>query len=192
MGKSLSLRVEDDSYARTAVIERALAILIRIHAAFVALVEVVDQSDRANVETEDVALEDAKRRRLLHALLDLISLEGFYPSLSIGAGIPLQSRVISVLPAGVIAKPSATISGNHPQNEALLDRIMSAFLEIVFDERPSIQIVIRGRLLSDLISGTADLAYNSNLVADEKNRYRAALGKVINEYVYCYLLREIS
>lgn len=183
MSKDILLSFSDDTLARTVIIEKALEILTRIHTAFAAPVE-----DNGQPETdhgpEDMALEDAKRRRLLHALLDLISLEGIYPSLSPGVGIPLQERVISVLPAGVIAKPSATIFGSNPEDESLLNHILTGILNILFDARPSIQPVIRGRILSDIVSGTADLAFNSKtLPVSEKNNYREAFRRVVNEYV---------
>lgn len=196
MSKNLPQSASNDVAARTVVIEKALDILIRIHTAFVSPVEDVDQATQTELGSEDAALEDARRRRVLHALLDLISLEGIYPSLSPGVGIPLQERVISVLPAGVIAKPSAMISGGSPQNESLLGSILAGLLDILFDVRPSIQLVIRGRILSDVINGTADLAFNSKgLSADEKVRYHKAFRRIINEYVYavppcslCYVL----
>lgn len=128
-------------------------------------------------------MEDAKRRRILHALLDLISLEGVYPSLSPGVGIPLQQRVISVLPAGVIAKQASLPTDTKPNDDLLLDRIMTALSDIICEVRPSIQPVIRARVLSDIISGTSDLAFNSkNLSPDVKRRHGEAFSRIIEEY----------
>ena len=121
---------------------------------------------------------------MLHALLDLISLEGIYPSLSSGVGIPLQQRVISVLPAGVIAKHADTQSDTKPSNELLLGRILTALFDVIFDVQPSIQPVIRGRILSDLISGASELAFNTqSFSVDERHRYENAFMKIIDEYV---------
>lgn len=129
-------------------------------------------------------MEDAKRRRMLHALLDLISLEGIYPSLSSGVGIPLQQRVISVLPAGVIATQAQTIPSTVPRDEPLLRRIIGVLLDILLDPRPSIQPIIRGRILPDIISGTSDLAFNPNIMASyDRSIYERALAKIIEEYV---------
>lgn len=133
---------------------------------------------------EDPALEDAKRRRLLHALLDLISLEGIYPSLSSGVGIPLQQRVISVLPAGVIAKQTAIPASSRPHDEVLLRQIMNVTLRIMLDPTPSIQPVIRGRILSDMISATADLAFNPNIASSsDRGNFKSGFLKIIEEYV---------
>ncbi|RAQ57940.1 hypothetical protein AFCA_006456 [Aspergillus flavus] len=181
----------DENLTRTAVVGKALDILTRIHSAFVSPIK--DAGFPQPRESEDAALEDAKRRRLLHALLDLISLEGIYPSLSSGAGIPLQQRVISVLPAGVIAHQPQKPPNNKPQNEVLLERIMSVLSDIIWDERRSIQPVIRGRILSDIISAASDLASNAeHLSQDKKQRYRDVVAKVVEETPSPVLLSTLS
>lgn len=181
LNRKLPDPASDDGAVRAVVIEKALDILSRIHAAFTTPEEPQPQ---ASHETEDVALEDAKRLRILHALLDLISLEGIYPSLSSGVEIPLQQRVISVLPAGVIAKQSQAPLSDKPCDEVLLDRILLTLSGIVLDTRPSIQPVVRGRILSDIISGSLDLAFNSkNISAERRNYYHGAASRVIEEYV---------
>ncbi|KAE8409886.1 hypothetical protein BDV37DRAFT_277537 [Aspergillus pseudonomiae] len=182
----------DEKSTRATVIGRALDILTRIHIAFVAPVQDAEHPQPSG-ESEDAALEDAKRRRLLHALLDLISLEGIYPSLSSGAGIPLQQRVISVLPAGVIAHQPQKPTNNKLQNEVLLEHIMSVLSDIICDERSSIQPVIRGRILSDIISAASDLASNAeHLSQDKQQRYRDVLVKVVEETPSPVLLSTLS
>lgn len=133
---------------------------------------------------------------MLHALLDLISLEGIYPSQSSGAGIPLQQRVISVLPAGVIAQQQQASARENARDESLLEYILHRISEILLDPRSSIQPVIRGRILSDVISGTTDLAFNSQTLSpDSKEWCRGVLAKVIEGYVstditFCRILKE--
>ncbi|KAJ5159524.1 uncharacterized protein N7482_006528 [Penicillium canariense] len=179
--------------ARTAVVGKALDILSAIHAAFVTPIEHEEPSRQPQLEVENADLEDAKRRRMLHALLDLISLEGIYPSLSSGVGIPLQQRVISVLPAGVIAKQTLVPASSTPHDEVLLDRIMRVLLSITLDVRPSIQSIIRGRILSDIISGAADLAFNPNFVpADDRINYKEGFSKIIDDTASSVLLPTLS
>lgn len=159
-------------------------IISRVHAAFSAPVNGEEEHLQTSQGPEYAALEDAKRRRLLHALLDLISLEGIYPSLSSGVGIPLQQRVISVLPAGVIAKQPNTPQNGKPHDEILLDRILMTLSDIVLDPRPSIQPVVRGRILSDIISGALDLAFNpQSLSIEKRDYYQKVASSVIAEYV---------
>lgn len=178
LGRTLSGITAEDADTRSIVIGKALEILAGIHTAFTTPVNNADEY----LQPENAGLEDAKRRRMLHALLDLISLEGIYPSLSSGVGIPLQQRVISVLPAGVIAKQANTSSSSKPSNESLLDRILSTLFEIVFDVRPSIQPVIRGRILSDMISGASDLAFNLTISPTGKQRHKEGFRTLVDEY----------
>lgn len=176
--------VSDNDTVRHVVIRRALDIICRIHTAFTTPVNGEEEHLQTSQVPEDAALEDARRRRLLHALLDLISLEGVYPSLSSGVGIPLQQRVISVLPAGVIARQSNTPRNDKPHDEILLDRILMTLSDIVLDPRPSIQPVVRGRILSDIVSGALDLAFNSKSLSIEKrDYYQKVASSVIAEYV---------
>lgn len=168
----------DDASKRANVINKALEVLASIHRAFVAPENVADEPGQS---AEDVAREDAKRRRLIHALLDLIAIEGVYPSLSPGVGIPLQQRVISILPAGVIAQDQK-VTKSLPEFEQLLDRIMSTVSDIVLDVRPSIQPLIRGRILSDVFCGVTELAFNSKyLQNDRKEWYKHVFINIINE-----------
>lgn len=176
--------VSDDDTVRHVVIGRALDIISRIHTAFTTPVNGEEEHLQTSQGPEDAALEDARRRRLLHALLDLISLEGIYPSLSSGVGIPLQQRVISVLPAGVIARQSNTPQNDKPHDEVLLDRILMTLSDIVLDPRPSIQSVVRGRILSDIISGALNLAFNpKSLSIEKRDYYQKVASSVIAEYV---------
>lgn len=184
LGKDLSDTTLDEGATREIVIRKALDILSSIHTAFTTPAN--DEAGHIQTGNDgNVALEDAKRRRMLHALLDLISLEGIYPSLSAGVGVPLQQRVISVLPAGVIAKQASSHSDTKPNDELLLDQVLTVLCDIVFDVRPSIQPVIRGRILSDMISGASDLAFNSkNLSPGKKHRHEGAFAKIVEEYAF--------
>ncbi|KAL4863984.1 hypothetical protein BDV12DRAFT_176818 [Aspergillus spectabilis] len=183
---------EEDASARANVIGKALDLLSQIHVAFVNPVIVAHQSFLVDGNQEDPNLEDAKRRRILHALLDLISLEGIYPSLSSGVGIPLKQRVISVLPAGVIAQRT-TPAFEKPQDDVLLRRILVVVSDIIFDTRPSIQPVVTGRILSDVISASSDLGYNPNVPADtDQPVYRQILSKVVEDTSSQNLLPTLS
>ncbi|KAL2847715.1 hypothetical protein BJX68DRAFT_110286 [Aspergillus pseudodeflectus] len=198
-GKSLieilnqgELESTDEASARGSVVSKALDLLRQIHVAFVIPVSDTDQRSGVGNNHEDPNLEDARRRRILHALLDLISLEGIYPSLSCGVGIPLQQRVISVLPAGVIAQQQIPVS-EEPQNALLLRRILATLSEIILDSRPSIQPVVRGRILSDLISSLSDLGYNPKLPPhNDQDQYRQTLAKVIEDTSSAELLPILS
>ena len=183
----LNERLRDDEKStgsvRRDVIIKALSLLSLIHTAFITPSSDGDQPSQTGQETEDAALEDAKRRRLLLALLDLIAVEGIYPSLSRGLGLPLHQRVFSALPAGVVAQQQHHAQ-ESPEDEYLLEKICDTLSSVIFDAKMSIQDVIRGRILSDMISAATDLAYNSKSLSDDKKAiYRQEVGRLIEEYV---------
>ncbi|KAL4800706.1 hypothetical protein BDV19DRAFT_396230 [Aspergillus venezuelensis] len=198
-GKSLiailsrdSSESSEDASVRASVIGKALDLLSQIHAAFVTPAKDAELSSQTDDFQEDPNLEDAKRRRVLHALLDLISLEGIYPSLSTGVGIPLQQRVISVLPAGVIAQQAAPVH-EEPQDPSLLRRITTDLSNILFDPSPSIQPVISGRILSDLISALSELSYNPKLPdSNDKSQTLRMLTKIVEDTATASLLPTLS
>ncbi|KAL4943774.1 hypothetical protein BDV06DRAFT_189173 [Aspergillus oleicola] len=199
-GKSLIAILSQDSTesspeeasARASVIGKGLDLLSQIHEAFATPINDAYLSSQADEGQEDPSLEDAKRRRILHALLDLISLEGIYPSLSTGVGIPLQQRVISVLPAGVIAQPN-TPAYEGPQDASLLRHIMAILSNILVDSRPGIQPVISNRILSDFISALSELGYNPKLPdSNEKTQIRRILAKVVEDTTTTSLLPTLS
>ncbi|KAJ5120770.1 uncharacterized protein N7515_010158 [Penicillium bovifimosum] len=190
--RTLSQISGDDDAVRPTVIGKALDILLSLHES---LVVPDDQSvSYQPLEAgDDSPMEDAKRRRMLHALLDLISLEGIYPSLSSGVSIPLQQRVISVLPAGVVAKQAPVVASSVPHNQPLLRRIVHVLIDILADPRPSIQPVVRGRILSDIISGTVDLAFNPDLTgSSDRSFYQKAVAKLVGDTPTTVLLPTLS
>lgn len=172
MDRNLS---KDDAQARSSVIEEAVQCLQNIHNAFVSAV---------NVEVE--AREDAKRRRIIYTLLDLISIEGVYPCLSTNVGIPLEKRVISHLPTGVIARQAPEMTSDKPRNEDLLYRILLTLSGILLDETGGgIQALVRGRVLSDVISAAADLGFNScQISSEEKLNAQGLLDMIITKYTH--------
>ncbi|KAL4921445.1 hypothetical protein BDW62DRAFT_174700 [Aspergillus aurantiobrunneus] len=192
LGQNSHEHSSEDATTRTSVINKALDSLCQIHVAFVNPVIDADLGAQVNESHEDPNLEDAKRRRILHSLLDLISLEGIYPSLSSGVGIPLQQRVISVLPAGVIAQQHTPVH-EEPQDISLLRHILTALSDIIFDARPSIQPVISGRILSDIISASSDLGYNPKISAqNDQFCYRQILARVVEDTPSPNLLPTLS
>ncbi|EFQ97029.1 hypothetical protein MGYG_00073 [Nannizzia gypsea CBS 118893] len=178
--KTLPEHYETSRAPRERVIRRSLDLLVDIHQAFI---QSQTQDDNAT------GLEDAKRRRTLHALLDLISLEGIYPSLSAGAGIPLEKRVISSLPTGVVARQDGSDERPSPQTEAFLLYILMSLRKILQDDSSSLQSIIMGRLLSDLISGAAELSFHSQyLTQPEVECCNTMFWKIIGDTPTPFLL----
>ena len=187
MSQNVSEEDRHNGTSRSVVIEWALSLLLRIHRAFVEPTSAAqgDVISHAGKRQEDTLVEDAKRRRSLHALLDLLAFEGIYPSLSEGVGIPLEQRMISVLPTGVVAKQASKPSEGRTESEHLLCRILDDLWSILRDKRDSIQPIIRGRILPDIICGVAELAFNSQCISQEdSDAYKNMFSELIKEYVF--------
>ncbi|EED13134.1 protein required for cell viability, putative [Talaromyces stipitatus ATCC 10500] len=190
LSRDLSPSTDDDAQIRFSVIEEALRHLESINSA---LVSAVNVGNEAQQQPEDDR-EDAKGRRVIYTLLDLISIEGVYPCLSSGVGIPLEKRVISNLPTGVVARQAPEMTSNNPRNGVLLSRILLALTSILFrDAEGGIQALLRGRVLSDVISAAADLAFNSRQISeDERFSARKIFDRIITESSTSLLLPTLS
>lgn len=140
---SHGLKKEEDFSTRSIVIRKALDLLSKIHLSL-----------EASTEVSSVALENLSDRRTLDALLDLVSLEGIYPFLSPGVGIPIERRVKSVIQAGFVTRSS---TAQYQDNE-LLPSICVSLYEIAVSQ--SLSSSIRDRSLVDLIAGLGELGYS--------------------------------
>lgn len=76
------------------------------------------------------------------------------------------------------------MTSDKPRNEALLYRILLALTSILLNEsHGSIQSLLRGRVLSDVISAAADLAFNSIQISEEERlNARKIFDKIIAGY----------
>lgn len=164
---------QDDEFAsRVLVIQRALVLLSEIHRA------IKEDTSAASNLTKDLS-----KRRIVDGLLDLISLEGIYPCLAPGVGIPIERRVTSVLRNGVVTRPSP--SGDRPQAEgqSLLAETCLALNEIL-DDGAGIASLIQERTLVDLIAAFGELAYSPSVESKpSRNIYACRLHDLLDRYV---------
>ncbi|OJD28287.1 hypothetical protein ACJ73_00309 [Blastomyces percursus] len=183
LARKIQVQGKEDGSATFHVIQRALDLLVAIHRAYADLnLDVGIENSKRNGRREDPVLEDTKRRRVIHGLLDLISLEGIYPALSQGVGIPLQKRVMSVLPTGVVATQAEATSANKPHDERLLLFIIDTLRPVVCDKHAGIQPIIMGRILADILCATAELAFHSHsLLQEQIDTYRELFETIIEE-----------
>lgn len=145
-------------------------------------------SDETDASTTRVAdyLYQPGYRRTINILLDLIVLEGIYPHVSPGVGIPLQHRVRSLLPEGAFK------SGIMPQESAvetssnifLLEKIADALLCLLKPNGKEFRELVEDRILSDVVAATMELAYGPTM-GDQTTRLRfqGCIRSFIAEYV---------
>ncbi|EDN02459.1 predicted protein [Histoplasma mississippiense (nom. inval.)] len=183
LARKLSVQGQGHGDATLHVIQRALDLLVTIHRAYVeSNLDVGIENSNGNGCREDPVLEDTRRRRAIHGLLDLISLEGIYPALSQGVGIPLQQRVMSTLPTGVVARQPEATSKDRLHDERLLRLIIDALTPIVCHKHSGIQPIVMGRILGDILCATAELAFHPHSLPQEQtSAYAELFQKLIQE-----------
>jgi len=160
---------------RALVLRAAVTHLGEIH---LALIGSSDTSDAKQT------LYNSKDRRVIDGLLDLISLEGIYPALSPGVGIPIERRVKTVLQAGVAARHVAEIGHNEEINLDLLKEVLNGLSNIILAGDKGVNPAIRERTLVDVICGCGELAYGHPYESTEQsNEYRVILDRLLDEYV---------
>ena len=127
---------------------------------------------------------EASSRRVIDGLQDLVALEGIYPFLLPGVGIPLEQRIKSLLPASVTATPAEDAVSSISENELLQDSV-DALYEIVMKGPYYLQTIIRSRSLVDVIAGCGQLAFRPE---NQIEKYKTLFQRVLQEYVLFILL----
>lgn len=140
----LPFDVPKDKTKADAVVWHALLLLESIHQTML----------EDETQTEEI-LRTPALRRIVDALLDLISLEGIYPRLSPGVGAPIDRRVRSVLQGGTSI---TEVKDQKEPDLAGLDVLVERLYTIVFTRR-GIAMAIEQRTLVDVLAGIAQLAY---------------------------------
>ena len=131
------------------------------------------------------ALRDLKSRRIIDGLLDLVSLEGIYPFLSPGIGIPIERRVKSVLQGGIVTRKSPTEDGQITEHKELLIKVTGSLNRIAANQDAiGLRPALYERTLVDLVASLGELAYNPSHT-DEKlhSTYAAILKCLLDLYV---------
>ena len=174
--------VNDDSTTENATAVVVQAALLRLQGLHSALVAAYDDS------LTKQTLYTSGSRRLIDGLLDLISLEGIYPALSPGVGIPIERRVKSVLQGGVAARPVSANSDNGQSRDLnLLKKVIDSLSKIALAGEKGVNPALRERTLVDVICGCAELAYGPPSSSRHQNiRYIYLYEDLLDEYVLSF------
>lgn len=172
---------------RTTVVSRALALLCRIHHEI--LMNESHRHESAEVKTSipvgSTRAYDSRTVRIANALLDLISLEGIYPFLSSGVGIPLERRVNFLLRAGFTSRRLETSQLHSASGEdlSLLKEVVHRLNDIICNGR-GIKSLVEERVLPDIIAACAELVYGPN-IGDQsaREKHDVILHDLIGAYV---------
>lgn len=139
-----------------------------------------------------LALENPTDRRTVFSLLDLLVLEGIYPSLSKGVGIPIERRARSFLLPSQLAPGKGE---DARKDRDLLKAVVSGVLGVLGigknrvvaqqdaqptpSSSPSVERMIRERCLVDLVAGCAELAFNPEAPAAEVEAYTPLFNRLL-------------
>lgn len=130
---------------------------------------------KSSPSPEDIS--SPKDRRTIIALLDLLALEGIYPYLTPGVGVPLERRA-----KAIILPSSKTSSGGIQNIQKLRDinvltDVILALSDLLQGGGGEVVGALKDRCLVDLIAGCGELAFNPSqgdgLTEDEKKTWRA-------------------
>ena len=177
LDQSESSNQDQESSARSRVISEALAVLLNIHHALC--------QEPGTPMSSSHLLRDSKSRRIVDGLLDLVSLEGIYPNLSPGVGIPIERRVKSVLQGGAMTRKSCTDDSQVAEGIGLLIKITESLNQIAANqEAVGLRQALYERTLVDLVASLGELAYNPSRTDSKfRSTYAAALKGLLDVYV---------
>ena len=110
------------------------------------------------MESTNKVIYTSDSRRIIDCLLDLIALEGIYPCLLPGVGVPVERRVKSILNGGMVSMAS-DLASDHDSLGKMQQRIVKCLHSILLGGNHGISIAVRERILVDLIAAEAQLSF---------------------------------
>ncbi|KAL8827037.1 MAG: hypothetical protein Q9170_007170 [Blastenia crenularia] len=138
------------SARRGEVIGKALKFIENIHASF---------KTRVSGSNESESFASPKDTKIVGALLDLVVLEGIYPCLTPGVGVPVEHRLKSALKGGFSTRPLNDVSGGKPEDHRLLIDIVDSICPVVLS-RKGLAPNIQQRMSVDMIAVAGELAFS--------------------------------
>ena len=154
--------------ARQNVLRQTCSHLEAIHKA------IIRETSSKDPDQQDVTFDSSLYSAVM-ALVDLLTLEGIYPSLPQGAVSPAERRKKSLLYTKV--PPQAPLSENLQFSNYIL---LHAFIPILLDEQQGVQPFLRERIISDIVIGNANLAFMPDSRIDERTYFAESLHRILD------------
>ncbi|ANB11722.1 Rtp1p [Sugiyamaella lignohabitans] len=162
---SLALDIDEK---RTIVIGKVLDYLVSIQKETLAI---ASKSASGETSTSDLIVISLHDMKIFNALTNLLVIEGIYPCLSDGVGIPLELRF----------KGKKTIAKvNSSTARSLLKEIMTRILTLITTAGDVRDIILLGTYSSDFICGSIELAYKPGH-EDERHLYQPLFQSVTDQ-----------
>lgn len=151
------------------MIAHAISLLQRIHT----------QCFQDHKPPSPVDIFNPNDRRIITALLDLLALEGIYPCLIPGLGVPVERRAKAILPSS-----HTTPQGRKGVQETrILVEVIIALLAILEDGKGEVFELLRERCLVDVLAGCGELAFNPSYKGEHTTEEEASWKKRWNTLI---------
>lgn len=160
---------ERHAQRRRDVIDKALSNVRDLHASHGDSTIGVDQQE---------AVANQRSRKVVDALLDLVVLEGIYPSLSSGVGVPVERRLKSAL-KGFTTRSLSEKSGGRPEDQQLLSGIVECLYPIYLSNI-GLATSVQERVSVDLIAALGELAFSPAFDTRTRQHFTSTFKDIID------------
>lgn len=161
------------------IIEKSLRVLLDIHEGL---------SQNGTSFSAPDKLHSTEHQKIVDVLLDLISLEGIYPLLSPGVGIPIERRVKSVLQNGLVSRSSPVADAiSRQEDRAFLSQICRQLYRILNGNGTGLGPSVQERTLVDVIAGWGELVWAPSFQDEHAKDNGRMLQSLLDGFVFSLL-----
>lgn len=111
------------------------------------------------------------------ALLDLVVIEGIYPCLSNGVGVPMERRLKSALKNDLVTRPlSQDKNGSHNQE------LIAAIVDCLYPILSSGNVLasnVEARMLVDLVAAVGQVTFDPDFAVGSRQHYLEIFDKLL-------------
>ncbi|KAL8931094.1 MAG: hypothetical protein Q9208_000197 [Pyrenodesmia sp. 3 TL-2023] len=161
---------EQHAQRRRDVIGKALSSIRDLHASC---------GDGSNGVGQHEAVASQRSQKVVDGLLDLLVLEGIYPSLSPGVGVPVERRLKSALKGGFTTRPLSEASGGKADDQQLLTDIVECLSPISLS-RVGLSTSVQDRTFVDLIAATGELAFSPAFHSRTRQHFASTFEEIVD------------
>ncbi|KAL9033458.1 MAG: hypothetical protein Q9180_005935, partial [Flavoplaca navasiana] len=153
---------------RQAIIKKALGLLSALHKDYC-----------QGLRYPDYRPTTSRAQKLTDALLDLIVIEGIYPCLETGVGVPMERRLKPVLKGDFVARPLGQRREVQLHDQQLMRAIIDCLYPILMS-REGLASNVEARMLVDMIAAVGQAAFSPAFPNDKRERYLEMFEGILN------------
>lgn len=113
------------------------------------------------------------------ALLDLVVIEGIYPCLSTGVGVPMERRVKSALKGAFVTRRLSQDENGQSHDQELLTAIVDC-LSPILSSGKGFASNVEARMFVDLVAAVGQAAFSPDFAVGSKQRYLTIFDNVLD------------